>query len=76
MGPRAMVKPLEYMYQDEFYKACCVLMGNVYLVPECSGFVGSGRIDYHVRGAGWVIECTRDGTTSNEHATRFLPGVA
>lgn len=74
MGPGAMAKPLEYMYQDEFYKACYVLLGNLYLTPEWSGSVGSGRIDYHVRGAGWVIECMRDGIKLDEHVARFLPG--
>ncbi|KAK2784931.1 hypothetical protein FQN53_008117 [Emmonsiellopsis sp. PD_33] len=68
-------RPLEAVYQDEFYRSCCNLLGNqLYLSSEWSGTKQGGRVDFRVRGMPWAIEVLRDGCNIEEHLARFKPG--
>ena len=37
IGAGAVSRPVEALYQNEFYRACAVLLGDVYLTPEWAG---------------------------------------
>jgi hypothetical protein len=74
LGPGAETRPLEAQYQDEFYRACYVVLDHiVYLTPEWTGKVASGRVDFQVKSVGWAIEFLRDGDRLDEHISRFQP---
>jgi hypothetical protein len=49
LGPGALPRPLEAQYQDEFYRACYTLLGNIYLSSEWSGKEKTGRVDFLVK---------------------------
>ncbi len=74
MGPGARSRPVEAQYQDEFYRACYALLGNIYLSSEWTGNLVGGRVDFQLRPVGWAIECVRDGDKLKEHIARFQPG--
>jgi hypothetical protein len=65
---------MEAQYQDEFYRACYVLLGNIHLSSEWSGEEKSGRVDFLVKSQKWAIECVRDGDKLEEHISRFQGG--
>ena len=71
LGPGAELRPLEAIYQDELYRSCFSLLGNIYLTSEWSGKEKKGRIDFLVRSVKWGIECVRDGAKLQEHIGRF-----
>ncbi|KAK2792922.1 hypothetical protein FQN52_002600 [Onygenales sp. PD_12] len=74
-NPALGLRPLEAIYQDEFYRSCCTLLGNqLYLSSEWSGTKQGGRVDFRVRGMPWAIEILRDGCNIEEHLARFKPG--
>src|SRR5438876_11845424 len=60
--------------QDEFYRACYVLLGNIYLSSEWSGKEKSSRVDFLVKSQRWAIECVGDGNKLEEHISRFEVG--
>lgn len=69
LGPAAESRPLEAQFQDEFYRACYLLLDRfVYLTPEWTG-----RAYFQIKSVGWAIECLRDGDRLDEHVARFLP---
>jgi len=65
---------VEAQYQDEFYRACYSLLGNIYLSSEWSGKEKSGRVDFLLKSQRWAIECVRDGNRLEEHISRFKVG--
>ena len=73
LGAGLVAPPVEAQYQDEFYKACWEVLGNVYITPEWSGQPSAGRVDFQIKSIGWAIECLRDGNGLNEHIKRFQP---
>ena len=74
LGPGAQPRPVEAQYQDEFYRACYALLGNIYLSSEWSGKGKNGSVDFLVKSLGWAIECVRDGDRLEEHISRFQVG--
>ena len=74
MGPGTQPRTVEAQYQDEFYRACYVLLGNIYLSSEWSGKEKSGRVDFLVKSQKWAIECVRDGDKLEENISRFQGG--
>jgi len=70
----AVPRPLEAVYQDELYRACFLLLRNIYISSEWSGKGKNGRVDFLVRQKNWAIECVRDGSRLNEHISRFQEG--
>lgn len=73
-------RPQEASDQDELYRSCYMLLGNLYLTPEWTGSAAnagpgaSGWVDFQVKSEGWVIKCTRDGNRLDKHIARFQPG--
>lgn len=74
LGSGAVPRPLEAVYQDELYRACFSLLGNIYISSEWSGKDKNGRVDFLVRQVNWAIECVRDGSRLDEHISRFRKG--
>lgn len=75
LGPGAVVQPVEAQYQNEFYRACCIILNyNVYLTSEWSASPTAGRADFHINSVGWTIECVREGGRLEEHIARFRNG--
>jgi hypothetical protein len=74
LGSGAVPRPLEAVYQDELYRACFLLLRNIYISSEWSGKGKNGRVDFLVRQKNWAIECVRDGSRLNEHIRRFQEG--
>ena len=74
LGSGALPRLVEAQYQDEFYRACYVLLGNIYLSSEWPGKGKNGRVDFLVKSQGWAIECVRDGDGLGEHISRFQVG--
>lgn len=70
----AEYRPLEAMYQDEFYRSSYSLLGDIHLLSEWAGPSKNGRIDFLVRSVAWGIECVRDSSKLGEHISGFLPG--
>ena len=70
----AQYRPVEAVYQDEFYRASYKLLGNVYLSSELVGESAGGRVDLQIKSKGWAIKCVRDGDRLEEHIARFLEG--
>jgi len=65
---------MESQYQDEFCRACyLVLGGNVHLISEWAGRLLGGRVDFQVMPVKWAIECVREGDRLEDHIARFLP---
>lgn len=69
--------PYESQYQDEFYRACHMVLGGGYLTSEwiSDGHAG-GRIDFIVKDVRWGIEVIRDSSALAEHLGRFKKGGA
>ncbi|KAH0558586.1 hypothetical protein GP486_004759 [Trichoglossum hirsutum] len=74
LGTGAVLQPIEGRYQDELYRACSALLGEVYIFSEWSGTGSRGRVDFLVQSQRWAIECVRDGDRLNEHISRFQQG--
>ncbi|KAI9768896.1 MAG: hypothetical protein M1839_003850 [Geoglossum umbratile] len=74
LGTGAVPRPVEGRYQDEFYRACVALLGEVYISSAWSGAGSRGRVDFLVGLQRWAIECTRDGDRLNEHISKFQEG--
>ena len=74
LGSGALPRPVEAQYQDEFYRACYVLLGNIYLSSEWSGEEKSSRVDFLVKSQKWAIECVGDGDRLEEYISRFQVG--
>ncbi|OXV05280.1 hypothetical protein Egran_06952 [Elaphomyces granulatus] len=74
LGPGAVPRPVEARYQDEFYRACDALLGNIYLSSEWLGKDKIGRVDFLVKSQEWAIECIRDGDRLEEHISKFQEG--
>jgi len=72
LGAGLVAPPVEAQYQDEFYRACWEVLGNIYITSEWSGQSSAGRVDFQIKSVGWAIECLRDGNGLNEHIKRFL----
>jgi hypothetical protein len=68
------VRPGEAQYQDAFYRACFILLGNVYLTSEWAGKSLGGEVDFQLKCKRWAIECVRDGKELEEHIAMFQPG--
>ncbi|KAL1963981.1 hypothetical protein VTN77DRAFT_7656 [Rasamsonia byssochlamydoides] len=64
LGSGAVPRPLEAVYQDELYRTCFSLLGNIYISSEWSGKDKNGRVDFLVCQVNWAIECVRDGSRS------------
>ncbi|KAL1968108.1 hypothetical protein VTN77DRAFT_2238 [Rasamsonia byssochlamydoides] len=68
----ALIRPVEALYQDEFYRSLhAVLNFSAKVSSEWSGD-GSGRIDFRITDVGWGIELLRDGDRLAEHCERFV----
>jgi hypothetical protein len=74
LGTGAVLRPIEGRYQDELYRACGALLGEVYISSEWSMTGSRGRVDFLVGSQRWAIECARDGDRLNEHISRFQEG--
>jgi hypothetical protein len=67
-------RPLEAVYQDEFYRALYeVTEGATITTPEYSSTSGDslGRIDFFIPSKKWGVEILRDGQALPEHHSRF-----
>jgi hypothetical protein len=67
-------RPLEAVYQDEFYRALYKTTdGATITTPEYSSTSGDslGRIDFFVPSKKWGVEILRDGQALPEHHSRF-----
>ena len=74
-GAGAVVQPVETQYQNEFYRACYIILNyNDHLTSEWSASPTAGRADFLIRSVGWTIECVRDGDRLEEHIARFKEG--
>ena len=73
LGAGLVAPPVEAQYQDEFYRACWEVLGNIYITSEWLGQLSAGRVDFQIKSVGWAIECLRDGNGLNEHIKRFQP---
>ncbi|KAF8422273.1 hypothetical protein EV426DRAFT_643444 [Tirmania nivea] len=74
-GPGTSPRPVEAVYQDEFYRcAYQVLRGRVGIIPEWG--TAAGRIDFFIPDRKWGVEVLRDGVTIGEHVRRFTGGGA
>ena len=71
LGAGAQLRPLEAQYQDEFYRACSTVLGDMYLTSEWTGKTTGGRVDFQITSKGWAIECLRDGDKLEEHIAGF-----
>jgi hypothetical protein len=71
LGAGLVAPPVEAQYQDEFYRACWEVLGNVYITSEWSGQSSAGRVDFQIKSVGW--ECLSDGNGLNEHIKIFQP---
>lgn len=76
LGAGASVQPVEAQYQNEFYRACYIILKyNVYLTSEWSASSPtSGRADFHITSVDWTIEFVRDENRLEEHIARFNDG--
>ena len=74
LGPGAELRPVETQYQDEFYRACYVLLKGIYLSSEWSGKGKDGHVDFLVKSQKWAIECVGDGDRLGGHISRFQVG--
>ena len=70
-GPR----PVEALYQDEFYRVFKSLLGNGVGISSEWARGSGGRVDFRILGPKWGVEFLVDGTmtTLNDHYKRFLP---
>ena len=71
IGAGAVSRPVEALYRNEFYRACAVLLGDVYLTPEWGGQSLGGVVDFQIKAKKWAIECVRDGDQLTDHIERF-----
>jgi hypothetical protein len=72
LGTGAVVRPVEAVYQDEFYRALHQVLGfSTRVSSEWSGGGGRGRIDFRLTDVGWGIELLREGDRLSEHCQRF-----
>lgn len=76
VGTSAQPKPLEAVYQDEFYRVFNSLLSSGSGISSEWSRGSSGRIDFRIVGPKWGIELVRDGNRLTEHCQRFLPGGA
>lgn len=67
------IRPVEALYQDEYYRAFSSIVPGVAISSEWS-FDGGGRIDFYLPSMKWGIELLRDHSRTDEHCERFLPG--
>lgn len=75
LGAGTVVQPVEAQYNNEFYRACYIILDhNVHLTSEWSASFTAGRADFHIPSVGWTIECVRDGDRLEEHIARFKEG--
>jgi len=70
----ALERPVEAQFQDEFYRACYTLLGDIYLTSEWSGKGLGGSVDFQIKSQKWAIECVREGDRLEQHIERFLEG--
>ena len=69
---------LERHWQNEFYRAASLSLGNRYYISPDVGrvFGSSGFIDFYINGTlKWAIEITREGDKIKEHEERFTKGI-
>lgn len=72
LGSGARVRPIEAVYQDEFYRALHkVLRFSTRISSEWTEG-SSGRIDFWLPDVKWGIEILRDGDQLGEHCQRFV----
>ena len=75
IGAGALERPVEAQFQDEFYRACYVLLNkNIYLASEWSGQKVGGSVDFQIKSQKWAVECVRKGDRLEEHIARFQAG--
>ena len=74
LGPGVLPRPVEAQYQDEFYRACYTLLGDIYLSSEWLGKEQSGCVDFLLKSQRWAIDCVRDGDRLEEHISKFKVG--
>lgn len=72
LGPGAVVRNPEAVYQDEFYRASAGVLGYAMDVKSEWSPRGSGRIDFCFGAMKWGIELLREGDRLNEHCERFM----
>ena len=74
-GAGALKRPVEAQFQDEFYRACYVLLNkNIYLASELSGQKLGGSVNFQIKPQKWAVECVREGDRLEEHIARFQAG--
>jgi hypothetical protein len=72
LGTGALVRPVEAIYQDEFYRSLFRILGfSAKISSEWSGDK-RGRIDFLLPEARWGIEVLRDGDRLRDHCERFV----
>lgn len=74
LGPGGLIRNVESVYQDEFYRAAADVLGYAMDVISEWSPSGSGRIDFCFGRMKWGVELLRDGKDLNEHCCRFIPG--
>lgn len=73
LGSSAVQRPLEAVY-DELYRACFLLLKNVYISSEWGEEGKNGWVEFLVLQMTWAIECVRNGSRLDEHISRFQKG--
>ena len=69
-GTSGQARPLEAVFQDEFYRAYWHEVPGGGIASECV-VGGDGRVDFFVMSPGWGIELVRDSDRLVEHLERF-----
>lgn len=74
-GTSGQARPLEAVFQDEFYRSYWHEVPGGGIASECV-VGGDGRVDFFVMGPGWGIELVNDSDRLIEHCERFKPNGA
>ena len=72
LGTGARMRPVEALYQDEFYRALHKVLGFSARVSSEWAGDNSGRIDFRIADANWGLEVLREGDRLGEHCQRFV----
>jgi hypothetical protein len=68
----ALIRPVEALFQDEFYRSLHFILNFAGKVSSEWSGDGNGRIDFRITDPCWGIELLRDGDRLREHCERFI----
>jgi hypothetical protein len=68
----AVTRPVEALYQDEFYRSLQTILNFSGKVSTEWSADGRGRVDLRIDEPRWAIELLRDGNKLKEHCDRFV----